>query len=690
MTLTQIDWSDAYGAGVETLFEAIQPLLAPTTETFVQAFYQALSQAARITPVLERLGAQQFEELQRKQARYFKLLMTPTLSIAEHLDAARQVGRVHALVGVDLLWLIEAYSLYQNNVQQAMRAWPVSQHDHDALMWAVARRLTLDLQAQAESYRQIEVDGAQTLIQLDQLALTAESLPDLLGEAMRILGSLDGLLGGLIARPDTNGRMHAEIASPGSIQAYVEAINSGAAPMFSTSPEDVSGRGPAGRAWRSGTVQWTDNYERDPSLNPWTKIGSKLGFRSNVAIPLMDEAGQSMAILSLYSAWPGYFSTATRRAFVAHVQQVLSLAFLRFQNRRAVPYQERQAYRRLLNMRRVEMLYQPIIELRQGHLRKVEALARLRGDDGTLIAPGRFLPAFGNVDLLSLFEQGLERVCDDLRNWKDHGLTTQVSINFPPQGMIDPAYQDILFRKLESACLEPRMLHLELLESEEIEDLARRDRFVARLREMGIKLSQDDLGSGHSTLLRMDSFPFDEVKIDQGFVRTALGKPQRGLEFIRHLTRLAHDLGTIVTIEGLEDAGLIEAAAILGADAGQGYGIARPMAAADLPAWHRSFVFTVDPFHPRTALGALAGYLLWERQLEGLGDRPQLISEFVASPCAVAKFIAANHLEGSALDALLARNHRYALQGHRHPVYLDTKKGIVELLAEQARAPSRR
>ena len=548
-----------------------------------------------------------------------------------------------------------------------------------------AIHLTLDMQAQAESYRQLESAGAQALIELDQLILTADSLADLLAEAMHILGKQDGLLGGLIARPNTQGRMQVEIATAGPVQTYVEGINNGAAPLFSTSADDVAGRGPAGRAWRSGTIQWTDNYEGDATLSPWLTAGSQLGFRSNVSIPLVDEAGQSMAILSMYGAWPGYFSTPSRQAFVAHVQQVLSLAFMRFQGRRAVPYQERQTYRRLLDGRHIEMHYQPIIGLRDGQLRKVEALARLRGDDGQLIAPGKFLPAFGKVDLLGLFEQGLNKVCADLSGWRKAGLTTQVSINFPPQGLIDPAYQDILFRKMESSCLEPSALHLELLESQEIEDVAKRDRFIARLREMGIKLSQDDLGSGHSTLLRMDSFPFDEVKIDQGFVRTAFGKPERGLEFIRHLTRLAHDLGTIVTIEGLEDDGLIEAASILGADAGQGYGIARPMPAADLPGWVEGYSFAVDPVYPRTPLGALAGYLLWDRQLEGLHRWPGLIEEFVASPCAVAKYIAAHQLEDSPLARLLAHNHDYALHGHQYPSYLATKHVLIKLLATQSR-----
>jgi len=195
--------------------------------------------------------------------------------------------------------------------------------------------------------------------------------------------------------------------------------------------------------------------------------------------------------------------------------------------------------------------------------------------------------------------------------------------------------------------------------------------------------AQDDLGSGRSTLLRMDTFPFDEIKIDQGLVRGGMHKPQRALEFVRHLTRLGHDLQTMVTVEGLETEGLLEAAAVLGADSGQGYAIARPLRAAQLPAWQANFRWAVDPMRPGTVLGALAGYLLWGKQLEILSDWPGLIQDFVHTPCAVSRFIATNELRGSQLEALLARTHVSALGGHASADYLNSKRLLLACLVGQ-------
>lgn len=682
MVLNQIDWSDAYGERVESLFQDTQDLVVPAAEAFVRAFYGDLTHSDTIIPILDRLAPEQFERLQGRQVEHFKMLMSPGLTFARHLDVSRRIGRVHAMVGVDLLWLIEAYSLYQRNIQDVVQARPLPPDRYNAFMWAVSRRLTVDMQAQAESYQQLERDGTRALSQIDQLLVTADSLPDLLTGVMKIFDDLDGLLGAFIARPNARGQMQVEIASTGPVQTYLEAMQAGDIPAMSIHGDETAGRGPAGKAWRSGRVERTDNYEVDASMRPWGRLGNKLGFRSSVAIPLLDEAGQAVAILSLYSDWVGYFSTTARQAFLGHIQQVLSLAILRFRRRRVIPYTERHHYRRLLEMRQVVMLYQPIVDMRRGTLRKVEALARLRDDDGRLISPYNFLPAFGNVDLLHLFEHGLEQACEDMQYWRAQGLTTEMAINFPPQGISDQRYQEVLLAAVQAGRLDPRQLHLEILESEDTED-AVRDYFITQLQGLGIRFAQDDLGAGHSTLLRMDSFPFDEIKIDQGLVRGGMNKPQRALEFVRHLTRLGHDLQTMVTVEGLENDGLVEAAAILGADSGQGYAIARPLPAAELPSWYAGFEIALEPFKPRTVLGALAGYLLWDKQLEILSDWPWLVEDFVNSPCAVRQFIDFNGLDGSALDELLKRTHAAALKGHASAHYVNTREKLLECLVGQ-------
>ncbi len=684
--LSRMDWSDAYGEQVKSLFSAIQGLLLPMASAFVQDFYDGLLQAGRAHTVLNRLDRTEFENLQRKQSLYFQWLMQPDLTVEEHLAGARQTGRIHALVGIEILMLTEAYNLYQVRVRQAIRRQVVSRRQRDILLWAISRRLTLDLEAQLESYGQIEEQNRQALAKIDQLISSSNSLADLFTHSMEILCELDGIDGALVARPDAKGRFQIEAATPGAVQAYADEISRSATPPFSVSAHEATGTGPAGRAWRSGKVEWTDTYHQEPAMEAWKAAASRAGIRSSAAVPLLDQVDQPMAILGLYSSRMGFFSSGRQQAVSSLLQQILSRAILRFRRLRVVPYRERQSYRSLLLEKRMEMLYQPIVDLRSGRLLKVEALARLRDEAGRLLTPGLFLPAFGQTDLLYLFEQGIRRACQDFADWQARGLSIDISINFPPEGLSDSRYHSILTNAMALGKMPPQRLCLEILEHEEITDPPLRDRFLSQMQDMGIRLALDDLGAGHSTLLRMRNLPFDEIKIDRGFVRSGLYSPQVGLGFIQHLTRLAHDMGKTVTVEGIENAGLHEAVAILGADAAQGYAIAHPMPAGALAGWRQNFSPETGRGPIRTPLGAIAGFLLWDVHLDSMEHLPQFLEAFLHAPCAVGQFLANHQPRNLRLEELLAEVKLAAKQGQASPGYQSARQLLVwELIGSMAR-----
>ena len=322
--------------------------------------------------------------------------------------------------------------------------------------------------------------------------------------------------------------------------------------------------------------------------------------------------------------------------------------------------------------------------MRTGKLDSLEALARLRDTDGQLVSPAAFLPAFGNAGLLRLFQLGLDQVCLQMRSWRDNDseLTLSVGINLPPDGLTQDAYRDCVFETLSRWELPASVLTLEMLESRESLDIARRDARIAEFQQAGIRIAQDDLGSGHSSLLRMDRVPCDRVKIDQGLVRGALKRPVRALEFIYHLTLLAQGFGAPVTVEGLEDLGLIEAAAILGADHGQGYGIARPMRSQDVMTWNRTWTLPIDAERPRTALGALAGYLLWDHKLGMLSDWPELAANFIKEPWLVHRYLDRGVNPDPELPSMLERTQILALHGQRSPKYAKMRKELIERLGE--------
>ena len=421
-------------------------------------------------------------------------------------------------------------------------------------------------------------------------------------------------------------------------------------------------------------------------MEPWRSVGKALGFRSSVTIPLVDDNGQTFAIFSAYSSWPGFFSGPGRKTFLENIQLTLSAAAMKHSLERVIPQKTRQLCAQMLKEKRVKMLYQPIVDLSDGKLLKLEALARLQGAGDRLVLPAEFLSALGSDELLKLFKLGLEQVCGDFGNWSKEGLGVPVALNMPPHGIADKRYHDILFQTLKQANISPNLIELEVLENRELVDTANRDSFFDHLREAGIKIIQDDLGAGHSSLLRMDSVPFDGVKLDQGLVlRAAQRDPVRALEFIYHLTHLAHSLRIPVTIEGLEYDGLIEAAAILGGDYGQGYGIARPMPADSLSAWQAGFNYRVNVTQPHTPLGALAAHLSWKRQLTTIHLWPEMLDTFIRVPCGAQKYINQCSLTDSRLQDLLDSNKAFARDNPTGQQFERTSQEICNILGDMSR-----
>lgn len=672
------------------MLERISAYADQVTLEFVNHFYGDLTNRTSTAAVLGRLRPSEFARLRRKQAEHLQLLIAPDLEPLRHYGKARHVGRVHAMVGVGLPGLMEAYHLYQVELRRmlgANSAHGLNGHEQEKLFQALQLRLMLDMEAQVIAHGEVDSELARFVLDFEGRVRDVDTLPDLLNETTQRLVLVDGIAACLLLRADRQGLLHVEAVDGNLGSRYVESILACEAPQLDTRADRPGGRGPAGLAWRTGKIQINESYESDPAMHVWRETAEELGFRSSVAVPLVDEAGQTFALLSLYGRWPGFFNENTRLNFLNQLQQILGHAIRRLQSGAVLPERTRREYRRRLEQGGVRLFYQPIVDLRSGELHHVEALARMFAVDSSIIPPGEFLRAFGQADFLKLFETGLAQAARDLRRWRETaGLDVPVGINLPTDGLLNRDYRDALFDVIEAGGLTVSQVRLELLETNDPVDHEARDALLDEFRQAGIALVQDDLGSGHSSLLRMDRIGFDEVKIDQGLVRSALSEPQRALEFVYHLTRLAHGFGVYVTVEGLENEGLIEAAAILGADFGQGYGLARPMPAAELISWAAQRRGSIDISSPRTSLGALAGYLLWDQQLASYEGRPDLIEDLVAKPSAVRAYLVAHGLQDGPMDSLLKSNLACAIQGRGSAMYRHTRTELIRQLTARWKA----
>lgn len=628
------DFLRAYDVQASEALRRLDNVAAELAQPLIQQFYQSLPRSSPVAEVIARLTPEEFEDLKTSQVEYLVMLVSSTLTFSTHQSQARRAGRTHALVGADIQWLVEALVIFQSGVERRLLDLPA--HEREPVQRAVSLRILADLHEQVAGYRHVSRDLTAIMGEIDRIAISASNLSDLVHSILAAMARLPGETSGYFARAD-DGALQIE-ATFGVADRYLEAMSSGRVPYINIDPNSTAGQGPGGRAWRSGHIVVSDAWQLEPNRAPWIAVGRELGFRSSAAVPLVNDAGRTIAVIGLYSAYPGFFSTGRMSRFLTHIRQLLSHAVADRIHAPVISMSDRHEYRRMLERNRVTLHYQPIVDLRDGTLAKVEALARMQGNQSEPIMPARFLPALGDAELLQLFEQVVRRACRDCHDLERDGLRTRIAINIPAEALGDTRYLNVLFGAIAEHELPPDRLALEVLETQiGAGDATRHRHFISRLREAGIAIEQDDLGAGHSSLVRLDQYPFDAVKVDQELVSGALRNPQRALEFILYLTRLAHALETPVTVEGLENLGILEAAAILGADCGQGYAIAKPMAVTELRSWHRNYVYPVNQQTPRTALGAMAGYLLWDI------DRANRVAEH---------FIEINELHGSDFDRL--------------------------------------
>ena len=132
--------------------------------------------------------------------------------------------------------------------------------------------------------------------------------------------------------------------------------------------------------------------------------------------------------------------------------------------------------------------------------------------------------------------------------------------------------------------VSPELLQLEILETSALEDIAKVSLLMTQCAKMGIKFALDDFGTGYSSLTYLSRLPCDLLKIDQSFVKGML-KDTSGLTIVKAVIGLADIFDRTVIAEGVEKKVLGKKLLSLNCTIAQGFGIARPMAADDFPAW---------------------------------------------------------------------------------------------------------
>ncbi len=255
-----------------------------------------------------------------------------------------------------------------------------------------------------------------------------------------------------------------------------------------------------------------------------------------------------------------------------------------------VHHESLQRIQRALEQGEFVLHYQPKVNMREGLIIGAEALIRWQHPEKGLLAPATFLPAIEDHPLaVEVGEWVIDTALSQIEAWRACGLDLSVSVNIGARQLQRSDFvqrlQTILARHPK---VTPSSLELEVLETSALADMEQVSQVIEYCHQMGVKFALDDFGTGYSSLTYLKRLRVALLKIDQSFVRDMLDDPD-DLAILEGVIGLANAFNREVIAEGVETIEHGTALLQLGCELAQGYGIARPMPADQLPAWASSW-----------------------------------------------------------------------------------------------------
>jgi sensor c-di-GMP phosphodiesterase-like protein len=221
--------------------------------------------------------------------------------------------------------------------------------------------------------------------------------------------------------------------------------------------------------------------------------------------------------------------------------------------------------------------YQPIIDLNTGRLLGAEVLVRWRKPDGTIIAPGAFIPLVESSGLvLDMTRSLMRQVCREAGQAIGRRPQMYIGFNIAPRHFTDAVILNDVGSIFEGAPIRLSQVVLELTERYEIENLSATRRVIAALQGLGCRISLDDVGTGHSGLSYILKLGVDIIKIDKLFVE-AIKTERQSQAIVKTLVDLASNLRMQIVAEGVEQADQVIYLREHGISAAQGFVFAPPL-----------------------------------------------------------------------------------------------------------------
>lgn len=214
-----------------------------------------------------------------------------------------------------------------------------------------------------------------------------------------------------------------------------------------------------------------------------------------------------------------------------------------------------------------------------------EALIRWFHPEKGMVSPIHFIPtAEENGFIIEIGKWIINEACRTLQVWSLDPVRKKwtLSINISPKQFLDESFVNILIENIDIYAISPSLLRLEVTESLLINDIDKIQSIMHRLKSYGFIFSLDDFGTGYSSLSYLNNFPFDELKIDQSFIRNMKDDPHASA-LVRAIITMAEVLGMEIVAEGVETTEQYKILQSIGCVHYQGFLFSKPVSQDEIP-----------------------------------------------------------------------------------------------------------
>ncbi|MEC4683670.1 MAG: diguanylate cyclase, partial [Nitrospirota bacterium] len=309
---------DAYSLDTNDLLSRHRPHIDSVILQFAETFFVQISDDPGLRDILSTMDEREIQTIAAFQSKHLSFLLAPSSTKEMILKQARQVGKVHALAGINGALLTQSMGLYRRLLSEHLNQTFLTARDRYRILLANEVRLQDDLQGELRSG--IDTTGEYFTLLSGILPRQGALWTDVRTSEIDALGKLPGIQCVFLMRLDSNGTFVVEESSGPSGQEGAAIMRD---PAFEAviDPDTPRGQGLIAHAWRSLQIQRTPSYLKDARLPHWREKVIPLGIRSAVSIPVKNLEGKAVAVVSLYGAYPNQFESPWMQQFAMGLGQ---------------------------------------------------------------------------------------------------------------------------------------------------------------------------------------------------------------------------------------------------------------------------------------------------------------------------------------------------------------------------------